>query len=101
MIKILNKKKKCSKNKGKVITGEENQDELISVQNSPELKRDSGKDAIDNSWDSVLTQSREQAQTLQDELLMDKVLGRTQILKNQVQAQLFWSIDVMKRLTVN
>ena len=76
MIKILNKKKKkCSKNKGKAITGEENQDELISVQNSPELKRDSGKDAIDNSWDSVLTQSREQAQTLHDGLLMDKVLG--------------------------
>ena len=39
------------------------------------MKRDSGKDAIDNSWDSVLTQSREQAQTLHDGLLMDKVLG--------------------------
>ena len=91
----------CSRNKGKAITGEENWDELISVQNSPELKRDLGKDAIEDSWDLVLTQSREQARTLQDGLLMDKVLGRDSNTENQVQAQLFWSIDVLKRLTVN
>ena len=91
----------CSRNKGKAITGAENWDELISVQNSPELKRDLGKDAIEDSWDLVLTQSREQARTLQDGLLMDKVLGRDSNTENQVQAQLFWSIDVLKRLTVN
>ena len=34
-----------------------------------------GKDAIEDSWDLVLTQSREQARTLQDGLLMDNVLG--------------------------
>lgn len=85
----------CSRNKGKAIIGEENRGELISVQNSPKLKHDVGKDAIDNSWDSILTQPREQARTLQDGLRMDIVL-RTN--SNTEQPSVYPNVSVLRRI---